>query len=124
MIWRLLRKIARLYTLVAIAAVGLMLASDKIAAHQMSDREALLALFFPWGVLAGLFISLFLMRVGGWITILCAAGFYLMTYWQSGIWSSNHRPLIIAGAAPLFLLAGFTRSAGQRLHKKTMRKKA
>ena len=124
MIWRLLRKIARLYTLVAIAIVGLMLASDKIASHQQNENEALLALLFPWGVLAGLVTSLVLMRVGGWITLLFVGGFYLMTYWQSGIWSGNHLPLIIAGAAPLFLLAGFIKSTGQRLHKKPTRKKA
>ncbi len=118
MVWKLIAKIARLYALIALGILGLMLVSDKIIAHQPSADEKLLALFFPYGVLAGLVISWIYMRLGGWLTIMSVAGFYVTSYWQSGIWSSNNLPLLLPGAAPLFLLASFIRSMGQPKRKK------
>ncbi len=118
MVWKLIAKIARLYALIALGVLGLMLVSDKIIAYQPSAGEKLLALFFPYGVLAGLVISWIYMRLGGWLTIMSVAGFYVMSYWQSGIWSSNDLPLLLAGAAPLFLLASFIRAMGHPKRKK------
>ena len=118
MVWKLIAKIARLYTLIALGVLGLMLVSDKIISHQPSAGEELLALFFPYGVLAGLVISWFFMRLGGWLTILSVAGFYLTSYWQSGVWPQNDLPLLVAGAAPLFLLASFIKTMGRPKRKK------
>ncbi|MCP4934152.1 MAG: hypothetical protein GY927_08080 [bacterium] len=118
MVSKLIAKIARLYTLIAFGALGLMLASDKIISHEPTANEQLLALFFPFGVLAGLLISWIYMRLGGWITIISVAGFYLMSYGQSRTWSSNELPLLVAGAAPLFLLASFIKTIGHSKRKK------
>ena len=114
MLWKLVRKIARLYALLAIGVLGLMMASNSIVSYQLHDSEDLLALFFPYGVLAGLITGLLFMRIGGWLTILSVGGFYLVTFWQSGIWPGDNMPLMIGGAAPLFLLANFLRSIGQK----------
>ena len=116
--WKLIRKIARLYALIAIGVLGLMLMSDQISAHQLNANEQLLALFFPYGVLAGLAISWIYMGLGAWITIISVGGFYLLNFWQSDVWSSNDLPLLLAGAAPLFLLASFFKSLGHRKSKK------
>ena len=114
MLWRLVRKIARLYAFVAIAVLGLMLTSEQITSHQLNTQETLLAFFFPYGVLAGLLISWLFMRAGGWITLLSLGGFYLATFWQSGTGPTSDLPLLVAGAAPLFLLAGFLKSLSKR----------
>lgn len=118
MLWRLVRKIARFYALIAMAVLGLMLASDKISSHQLNTNEALLAAFFPYGVLAGLIISWITMRAGGWITALSLGGFYLASFWQSGAWPQDDLPWLIAGSAPLFLLASYLKSMGQPKRKK------
>ena len=89
MLWRLVRKIARLYSFIAIAVLGLMLASDEIASHQLNDDEALLAAFFPYGVLFGLVISWIFMKAGGLITLISLAGFYTLSYWQSSVWAGQ-----------------------------------
>lgn len=115
MLWKLVRKIARLYALLAIGVLGLMMASNSIVSYQLlNDSDALLALFFPYGVLAGLIIGLLFMRIGGWLTILSVGGFYLVTFWHSDTWPGDNLPLMIGGAAPLFLLANFLRSLGQK----------
>jgi hypothetical protein len=114
MLWKLVRKIARLYALLAIGVLGLMMASNSIVSYQLNDSDALLALFFPYGVLAGLIVSLLFMRIGGWLTILSVGGFYLVIFWKSGMWPGNNLPLMIGGAAPLFLLSNFLRSLGQK----------
>ena len=122
MVWKLIAKIARLYTFIALGVLGLMLVSDKVISHQPSAGEELLALFFPYGVLAGLVISWFFMRLGGWLTIMSVAGFYLMSYWHSrGSGRKMNLPLLVAGAAPLFLLASFIKTMG---HPKRKNKKS
>ncbi len=117
MLWKLIVKIARLYALIALSVIGLMLASDKIVSVQPGSGTAMLSMFFPYGVLAGLTLSFFFMKLGGWITLSAVAGFYLTSYWQSGLWSQNDLPLILAGPAPIFLLAHFFKSLGARKRK-------
>ena len=117
MIWKLIRKIARFYSLIALFVLGLLLASDQIIPRQPNPGEALLSLFFPYGVLAGLAISWIYMRLGGWITLLSTAVFYALSFWQSNIWPQNHLPLLLAGAAPLFLLAAGLKSISRKSHR-------
>ena len=121
MVWRLVRKVARLYALIALVVLGLMLASEPVALLQLDSTDFILAAFFPYGVLTGLILSLLFMRAGGWITILSLGGFYLTTLWQSGIWPSSEIPMLIAGSGPLFILAGFLQSMGRPRKKRKKR---
>ena len=117
MVWRLVRKAARLYAFIAICVLGLMLASDQNISHQLNAQEAPRSLFFPYGVLAGLVISWIYMSLGAWISLFAVAGFYLLSFWQSGAWPQSNLPFMAAGAAPLFLLAAALKSLSKRPRK-------
>ena len=114
MLWRLMRKLARLYSLAAIALLLVMIAGDYINPHLRSEEEAVRAMFLPWGVLAGLVLSWLSMNLGALVTLMAAGGFFLLASGQNGAPMASPWPLFVAGPAFLFLLASALRSISRK----------
>jgi hypothetical protein len=117
MLWRIVRKIARIYSLGAIGLLLVMIAGDYLISPEHSEEEAMLSMFLPWGVLGGLAISWLFMALGAFITLMATGGFYLLSIGQNGVAPSSPWPIFVAGPSILFLIAAMLKALARKMRK-------
>ncbi len=105
----LVRWAARVLSIVSLGLLAVFFVGEGIDPSRLQPGELVLFLFFPLGVCAGMLLGWWCESIGGLITVLCTAAFYLVHWATSGRLPRGPYLLLFALPGLLFLAAGMFR---------------
>jgi hypothetical protein len=109
------RRLASAWAAVNLLLIFVMLAGELGTGGSRPPAQAWLGLaLWPIGVGVGLVICWFRARVGGWLTLVCLAGFYLWNYAVTGRILRGPYFALYAAPGVLFLLADWMNGRAAR----------
>lgn len=99
-----LRWAARILSLFSLSLLTLFMVGEHFNFFALEPRERLLAVFFPLGVIAGLLLAWRWEAVGGVLSLLCLASFYVVHWFGSGRFPTGWAFAALTVPGLLFLL--------------------
>lgn len=109
-----LRWSGRVLGLLCVGFILLFVVGERLQPWRLDAREWALFIFFPWGVCIGVIVGWWREALGGAVTLVSLAMFYLVHYFQSGRWPGGPWFLIFAVPAVFFLAARAARRRPER----------
>lgn len=110
------RWLGRVLSLGSLGLLLLFMVGEGFNPLRMKPQEALLCLFFPLGVMAGMILGWWRALAGGVLGCACVVAFYMVHFAQRGRFPHGPWFVVIALPALIFLVAGLWQRHRQSLH--------